>query len=70
MCEKLGKMLRNVKFLVGIGRTYHSTRVLAAKRDFGVRHRLKMAKDDERNTVEMLEDDPGNFNFVFFRLYI
>lgn len=63
-------MLRNVNFFIGIGRNYHSTRVLAAKRDFGVRHRLKIAKDDERNTVEMLEEDPGNFNFGFFRSYI
>lgn len=40
-------------------RSYQSTSVLSSKRNVGVRHRVKTAKDDSKAMVQMLDEDPG-----------
>lgn len=54
-------MLRNAKYLMSLSRSYHSTAALTSKRNVGLRHRVKIAKNDTKAAVEILEDDPGEY---------
>ncbi|XP_063709316.1 uncharacterized protein LOC134837854 [Culicoides brevitarsis] len=52
------KMLRKATFLLTITRNYQKTSVLSSRKTIGVHHRAKILKDDNKDYVEMLEEDP------------
>uniref|UniRef100_A0A336M6D4 CSON010889 protein n=1 Tax=Culicoides sonorensis TaxID=179676 RepID=A0A336M6D4_CULSO len=51
-------MLRNPRNLFLIGRNFHSGTVLKEKRNIGLKHRVKLAKQDPKSVVELYDEDP------------